>query len=100
MKPGSKKTMLLLVLAVCVSFSIASAETIMAIELLHVCTSTICRPCLRIETLQSFLNAFKFAGLAFFAIGCLIFYTETIQKNIKLSSFSLSPVILKVRLNS
>ena len=101
MKPGSKKTILLLVLAVCLVFSIATAETLIAIDLLHNCTHTSCRPCLRIEIMQGFLNALTLASLAFFAIGALVFFTETIQKHTKNNTYKLlSPIILKVRLNS
>ena len=96
-----KKTILLLVLAVCVVFSIATAETLIAMDRLHNCTHTSCRPCLRIEIMQSFLNALKLAGLAVFALGALVFVSEIVQKPTIYNTYHrLSPVMLKVRLNS
>ena len=100
MKLRLKKTMLLLVLAVCIVFSIATVETLLAIDFLHNCTHSSCRPCLRIEIMQSFLNALKLAGIALFAILSLAFYTKTIQKFTIFTAYLLSPIMLRVRLNS
>ena len=100
MKLHSKSKILLLVLAICVVFSIATVETLIAIEMLHDCTNVSCQPCLRIETMQGFLNAFKQASLAFIAIGFLILFIGIINKYTKLNPSLLSPILLKVRLNS
>jgi hypothetical protein len=100
MKLRLKGKILLLALAVCIVSSIVTAETLIAIDLLHDCKSPDCRPCLRIETLERFLSAFRMASITFSPIGSLAFYSETIQKHAEFYIYTLSPIVMKVRLNS
>ena len=93
------KNILLFALALCIVFLTTTAETLIASDLLHFHIGPDCHPCLRIEIMQCFLNALKLAGIALFAIGSLVFYVKVIQKKIKINTCTLSPIMLKVRIN-
>ena len=101
MKLWPKRNLLLLALALCLVFSVISAETLIAVNLAHDCADPGCRPCLRIEIARSFLKTLMLAGLALFIIACLAF-TALICKNYRGLGAWLpaSPILLKVRLNS
>jgi len=100
MKLNTKKKILLLVLAVCVTFSILSAETLIAGEQDHKCTGKCCPVCQRIEIVKCFLRIFNLAGfiVLFAAFHALFSQAQHIYD--EFSYYILTPIALKVRFNS
>jgi len=98
-----KRKFLLLVLGICIVFSVAFAISLAAQSFNHICCKTEksgCLPCAQIETANSFFKTLKLAILfVFFAAG-LVFYIRTSEKYIKNDIYHLSPVTLKVRFNT
>ena len=100
MKLSLGRKILLLGLAICVALSVLSAETLIANNLGHDCSEQSCRPCLRIEIIRSFLKTFKLAGLILFIIAFLEFSARIPKNDEGPNTYPLSPLMLKVRLNS
>ena len=102
MKLCPKRKLLLLALAVCIVFSIVSAETLIAGDVDHEyeCTEYDCNACLRIETAKNFLKTLKLECIILFIAGCLVLSAEISGNHPGLNTYPLSPILLKVRLNS
>jgi hypothetical protein len=100
MKLYRKRKILLLILAVCIVFSVVSAETLIASEHDHICTGHSCHVCLQIEIVKCFLRTLNLAGIIFFIS---IFYPFIFLDNRIYNKFSYNiptPIALKVRFNS
>ena len=94
-----KKKILLFVLAICIIFSVVFAENLSAGEIDHYCAGENCPVCLQIETAKGFLKALKTAGSFTSLTGHLVF-TATIPENYaECTTYSQSPIALKVRFN-
>ena len=95
-----KRKILLIVLAVCTVFSIVSAETLIAADIDHDCTDHACQICIKLETVKNFLKTIKLLSIISLSIASFAVYI-CIQKNISnLITYNLTPVMLKVRMNS
>jgi len=92
--------MLLLVPAVCISFSIFFSETLICSGHDHDCTGEGCPICLQIETANNFLNTMKLAGIYFLLLACIVFFTYTLKSSARFNIYFLSLIGLKVRFNS
>jgi len=99
MEPRSKRKMLLLILAVCVAFSVICAETLTAAEHDHDCIGEGCPVCLRIEAAECFLKTLKVAGICLSLAACSVFTAQFHKKPAELAAYP-SPVLLKVRFNT
>ena len=100
MRLYKKEKILLFFLMICIVFSVISAETIIATYQSHDCSHNECHPCIRIDIAKNFLKTLGFAG---FALAVIIFFTLYFQDHkhfVKLGTCTLSPILLKVRLNS
>jgi hypothetical protein len=91
---------LFLALAVCIAFSVVFAENLAAADIDHDCIGESCPYCLHIETAKSFLKALKTAGSFTFFPGHLVFTAKTFENNAECTTYSQSPIALKVRFNS
>ena len=100
MKLRWKIKILLLTLVVCMIFSIVAVETLIAGDLDHECTEHDCHTCLRIETAKKSLKTLKLASIILFIVYCLVFSAEISGNHPGLNTYPLSPILLKVRLNS
>jgi hypothetical protein len=95
-----KRKMLFLVLAMCIAFSVVFTGNLVAGEIEHDCIGENCPVCLHIETAKGFLKALKTAGSFTSLTGHLVF-TATIPENYaECTTYSHSPIALKVRFNS
>jgi hypothetical protein len=90
----------LLVLAVCVAFSVLFAEILIAGNYDHDCIGEGCPVCLHIEAVKCFIRTFKLAGLIAFFAACLAFFTQAVRINNEFAYYNLTPIGLKVRFNS
>ena len=96
----SKKKILLLVLAICITFSVAFAGNLAAGEIDHDCTGENCPVCLHIETAKGFLKTLKTAG-SFSSLTSHLAFSATIpENNSECNIYPYSPIALKVRFNS
>jgi hypothetical protein len=95
-----KRKMLFLALAVCIGFSVVFAESLAAGDIDHDCIGESCPYCLHIETAQGFLKALKTAGSCTFFTGHLVFTATIPENNTECTTYSHSPIALKVRFNS
>jgi len=95
-----KRRILLLVLAVCIVFSIVSAETLIASEHDHECTGNCCPVCLQIEIVNCFLKTFNLAGFILLFAAFLAFFAKVHYIYNEFFYYRLTPVALKVRFNS
>jgi predicted transporter len=95
-----KKEILLLVPAVCISFSAFFSETLVFSDHDHDCIGEGCPICLQIETADNFLNTMKLAGIFFLLTAYFVFFAYAPKKHTDYKSCLLSLVELKVRFNS
>ena len=95
-----KREMLLLIPAVCLSFSAFFSETTICSNHDHDCIGEGCPICLQIEMADNFLNTLKLASIYFFLAACFVFFTYTSKKHAGFRPCALSLVMLKVRFNS
>jgi len=108
----SPKSILFLILAVCIVFPVFFTETLVLAELEHDCTTEnencrtttkeeeICHPCLQIEAALNFLKILKQADIVTSLTPYLTFPVKLTENNTGYNTFSLSPVELKVRFNT
>jgi hypothetical protein len=95
-----KRKIPLLVLAICIVFSVVFAENSAAGEIDHDCIGENCPVCLHIETARSFLKALKIAD-TFSSLNSHLVFTANIPKNnAECNIYPHSPIVLKVRFNS
>jgi len=95
-----KRKILLLVLAVCIAFSVVFTGNLTAGEIDHDCTGENCPYCLHIETAKGFLKALKTAGSFSSLTGHLVFTAKIPENNAECNIYPQSPIALKVRFNS
>jgi hypothetical protein len=94
------KKILFLALAVCIAFSVVSAETLAAANLGHHCTEEHCIPCLQIEMAKNFLKTLKVVSIVLCFAVLLVIPVLNPQKYTGFNPYLLSPVAQKVRSNS
>jgi hypothetical protein len=94
------KKILFLVLAVCIAFSVVSAETFVAAGLDHHCTGEDCIPCLQIEAAKNFLKTLKVVSIVLCFAALSVVPVLNPQKHTGFNPYHLSPVAQKVRFNS
>jgi hypothetical protein len=99
MEQFHKKKILLLVPAVCISFSTYFSEALIHALHDHDCIGEGCPVCLQIEAADNFLKAMRLAGICLLLIACfvLLAYCKKERAEFKLCSISLFD--LKVRFN-
>ena len=95
-----KRKILFLAIAVCIAFSVAFTENLAAGEIDHDCTGENCHVCLHIETAKDFLKALKTAGSFASLTGHLVFTAKTPENSTECTTYSQSPIALKVCFNS
>jgi hypothetical protein len=95
-----KVKMPILVLTVCIAFSVLSAETLIAGNYDHDCIGENCPVCLHIEAVKCFIRTFKLAGLIAFFAAYLAFFAQAVRINNEFAYYNLTPIVLKVRFNS
>jgi len=101
-----KIKVLLLVLAICITFSVIFGEILISFNIGHECSEshvnamTECHVCLKIEITRNLLRILILAGFGFAITALLRIYNQNILKYSQLNYFSFSPIILKVRINS
>ena len=96
----SKKKILLLVLAICIAFSVAFAGNLAAGEIDHDCTGESCPVCLHIEMAKGVLKTLKTAGSFSSLTGHLALTAKIPENNAECNTYSHSPIAFKVRFNS
>jgi len=96
----SKRKILLLVLAVCIVFSIVSAETLIADGHDHICTGHHCHVCLQIEIVKCFLRTLNLTGIIVLYNAFHLFFNQALRINKIFYYYILTPIALKVRFNS
>jgi hypothetical protein len=84
----------------CVIFFTVFAETFIAGRLEHDCCGEGCSICLQIEAVQNLLRCFSLVMLLVFAAGLVLRVPGSARGAGVLSLYRLTPVALKVRLNS
>jgi hypothetical protein len=99
MEPCTKKKTLLLVPAVCISFSVFFSETLIGAYHDHDCIGEGCPVCLQIEAADIFLKAMKLAGICFLLTACFVFLAYSAKERAELNFCFLSLFGLKVRFN-
>jgi hypothetical protein len=99
MEQFHKKKILLLVPAVCISFSTLLSETLIGACHDHDCIGEGCPVCLQIETADNFLKAMKLAGVCFLLTTCFVLLAYSIKERAKFNLCSISLFDLKVRFN-
>jgi len=100
MKPRFTRKIFILCLTICIAFLVISAETLIAGEHDHDCTGEDCPVCLHIEAVQCFLKTFSLTGFAVFFAAFHVFFSQDSRIYNESSCNILSPIRLKVRLNS
>ena len=102
MELRSKVKVLFFALAVCIAFSIISAETLAADDHYHDhdCIGEECPFCLAIEATLGFLKILSLALLTLFLAARLSFPAQTPQKFTGFVLLPYSPIALKVRSNT
>jgi hypothetical protein len=100
MKLSRKRKILILVLAICIVFSVVSAETLISVGHDHECTGHSCHVCLQIEIVKCFLRTLNLAGIIFFFTAFHSFFTGTLRIINVIYFNILTPIALKVRFNS
>jgi hypothetical protein len=95
----SGKKILFLALAVCIAFSVVSAETLASVCLDHHCTGEKCIPCLQIEAAKNFLKILKVLSIVLCFTVLLVIPVLNPQKY-TINPYLLTPIALKVRFNS
>jgi len=95
-----KRKILLLVLAICIAFSVVFTGNLAANDIDHDCIGGNCPYCLHIETAKGFLKALKTAGSFTSFTGHLVFTAKIPENNAELTTYPHSPIALKVRFNS
>jgi hypothetical protein len=98
MEQFQRKKMLLLVLAVCISFSVFVSEALISAD--HDCIGEGCPVCLQIEAVENFLKTMKPAGIYFFLTACFLFFAYSQKNRACFNLYSFSLFGLKVRFNS
>jgi len=96
----SKRKILFLALAVCIAFSVVFTANLAATDIDHDCIGENCPECLHIETAKGFLKALKTTGSFTFLTGHLVFTAKTPENSTECTTYSQSPIALKVRFNS
>ena len=101
---------MLLVIAVCIVFSVFFTETLVLVESDHDCISEkescriteeeICRPCLQIEAAKNFLKTLKPAGVTAYLTPDLMFPIRFTENNSGYNAYLLSLIEQKVRFNT
>jgi len=92
-----KRKILFLALAACIAFSVVFAENLAAGEIDHDCIGENCPVCLHIETAKDFLKALKTAGSFTFLTSHLVFTAKIPENYAECTTYSHSPIALKVR---
>ena len=90
-------------MTVCIAVSVILAGALTASYLDHhcqTCTVPDCLVCQRIEMAEIFIKALKLASIALFFTGCFVFFSQIANTFTIHNAYSLSPIALKVRLNS
>jgi len=100
MEMRRKRKILLLVIAVCIVFSVVSAETLIIGEHDHKCTGKCCPVCMQIEIVKCFLRTLSLAGFIVFFTAFHEFFAKVIRIYYEFSYYVLTPIALKVRFNS
>ena len=102
MRSYSISKIILLFLAVCIVFSVGFTGAITAANLGHDCcpTEKECVPCLKIEAAMSFLKIFKMISIFLFLAICLVFMLKAPEKFSGVIYYPLSPILLKIRINT
>jgi hypothetical protein len=96
--PNTK--ILFLALAVCIAFSVVSAETLVAASLDHHCTGENCIPCLQIEAAKNLLKTLKVLSIVLCFAVLLVIPVLNPQKYTGFNPYFLSLVAQNVRSNS
>jgi len=99
MKPLCKSRILFLALALCIIFSVVFTENLSAGSNEHDCTGADCPICLIIEAGQNFLKTLKITGFLFFT-ALMAFLAHILIGYSGLNAYTLSPIKLKIRINS
>jgi hypothetical protein len=94
-----KKKMLLLVPAVCISFSVFFSETLISAGHDHGCIGEGCPVCLQVEAADNFLKTMKLAGICFFLTACFVFFAYSAKRHAGFNFCPLSLFGLKIRFN-
>ena len=92
--------MLLLVPAVCLSFSVFFSETTIYSNHDHDCIGEDCPICLQIETADNFLKTLKPASIYFLLLACFVFFALSPKNSAGFNIYFLSLIGFKVRFNS
>jgi hypothetical protein len=98
-----KRTILLLVLAICIVFSVFLAITLATQNLNHACCKTEesgCLPCLQIETAKNFFRVLKLAIFFMLFAAHRLLHALAPEKRAENIVYRFSPIALKVRFNS
>ena len=97
MESCSKKKTLLIVLAICITFSVAFAGNLAAADIDHDCIGENCPVCLHIETAKGFLKTLKTAGSFSSLTSHLALTAKIPESNTECNIYPYSPIALKVR---
>jgi hypothetical protein len=100
MKLNLKRKTLLLILTVCIAFSVVFTVTQTAAILDHNCTNHDCPDCRQIEAAKYFIKIIRLALIGLFFTVLLAFSSQIQKKYAESAACILSPVTLKVRFNS
>ena len=91
---------MLLVLAICIAFSVVFTANLAAVDIDHDCTGENCPVCLHIETAKGFLKTLKTAGSFSSLTSHSVFTAKISENNAECNTYPHSPIALKVRFNS
>jgi hypothetical protein len=100
MELTSKKQIPLLFLALCIAFSVVSAEILISADIDHICIDADCFECLKIEAAVNLLKTLKLIGLFFSLAVFLVFFIQFCKEHLEFDFYSHSLIKLKVRINS
>ena len=100
MEQCQKRKILLLVLAICIAFTVINTEILANSNLDHDCMGVACYICLIIQTAKNFLKNLHLAALCF-CLAVLLMCIALINQNYpETRLFFFSPIAFKVRFNS
>jgi len=90
---------MLLVLALCVAFTVTFADVVISKEIAHVCKGMKCSECKKISELKILLKSIKYTSFDFCLVALLIFFIYNTLIFSKFKFYYTSAVILKTRAN-
>ena len=101
-----KTKILLLAVAICIAFPVIFGEVLVSLDIGHEChgnhggVEASCQVCLKIELARSLLKTIKMVSAGLTLAALLHLFTRSKLEYSEQKYFNLSPILLKVRINT